>query len=455
MTLQVKSFSCIDSIEITACRFPVAVSSLMPLNVLIVGAGVCGPAFASLLQNSDSRHHITVVERFSSLRLAGQQIDLKAHGTPIIRKMGLLEAIKKHCVAETGLEIVDSEGKPVAKFGVNSSDGSAGFGLTVEHEIMRGDLVKVLHDASLHQRAKMEANGAKEGGLKYEFGKTIQALDQSSEGVEVTFSDGEKKRFDLIVAADGQNSRTRRLSFGDEANNEAIKSLGVHVAYYSIPRGEGDGGLAKIYFAPGSRFVMTRNGDRPKTQVYLYTRDNAEAVKTLYKQPIAKQKEHFAMTFEDVGWECDRLVGGGALDAADDFYAHELAQIKMKQLVEGRVVLIGDAGYCPTPFTGMGTTASLIGAYVLAGELARHANDIEAGLKAYDEVMRAPIEECQALPPGMAMALPSSSFGVWLVRTSLWALSTFKIDQIVNKMKGKKKDAWPLPDYPELKLPVV
>jgi 2-polyprenyl-6-methoxyphenol hydroxylase-like FAD-dependent oxidoreductase len=425
----------------------------MPLNVLVVGAGVCGPAFASLLQGSDARHNITVVERSSSLRVAGQQIDLKAQGTPIVKKMGLLDDVKRYCVAETGLEIVDPKGKAVASFGVNSS---AGFGLTVEIEIMRGDLVRVLHDASLKQRAKIAAEGGREGGLKYEFGKTVKELSQDSgDGVDVTFSDGEHRRFDLVVAADGQGSRTRRLAFGDEANSEAIKSLGIHVAYYSIPRGDGDGGLAKAFFAPGSRAVMLRNGDRPQTQVYLYTSRNPERLKTLYKEPVAAQKAYFADTFRDAGWESERLVAGMA--ATDDFYAHELAQIKMQRgLVEGRVVLVGDAGYCPTPFTGMGTTAALIGAWVLAGELARRPNDVGAALQAYNDVMRAPVDECQVLPASMTKGLPSSSFGVWLIRTSLWAMSTFKIEQLLHKIwperEGPKKGSWPVPEYPELKL---
>ena len=67
----------------------------------------------------------------------------------------------------------------------------------------------------------------------------------------------------------------------------------------------------------------------------------------------------------------------------------------MKQMYGGPVVLLGDAGYCPSPFTGMGTAVSLIGSYVLAGELARHGNDVDRALEAYEEVVRRPVNECQ------------------------------------------------------------
>ena len=36
---------------------------------------------------------------------------------------------------------------------------------------------------------------------------------------------------------------------------------------------------------------------------------------------------------------------------------------------QGRVTLVGDAGYCPSPLSGQGTSLALVGAYVLAGEL--------------------------------------------------------------------------------------
>lgn len=129
-------------------------SPRMPLNVLIVGAGICGPALAMLLQKSNPKHSITIVERSLSLRSTGQQIDLKTQAPHILRKMGLLDGIKSRCVNETGLEIVDAMGKQTAIFGAAAS-GQRRPGLTSEHEIMRGDMVQVLYDASIKQDAEL------------------------------------------------------------------------------------------------------------------------------------------------------------------------------------------------------------------------------------------------------------------------------------------------------------
>ncbi|XXG96151.1 hypothetical protein Hte_002430 [Hypoxylon texense] len=420
----------------------------MPLNVLIVGAGVCGPALAMLLQGSNPSHNITVVERFPSLREAGQQIDVKNQGVDVLRKMSLLDTVKAHCVNETGLEIVDSNGKPLAQFGINPA-GERRITLTSEYEIMRGDLVNVLYKASLEQYEKLTRTLRKGGGLDYQFGKAITELSQDDDGVDVTFSDGQQKRYDLVVAADGQSSKTRRLAFGQGVSDAAWKSLGVQAAYFSIPRIEGEGGLARSFNALGRRLIITRTSDRPVTQVLWFTMGDGEKLKKSYKESIEKQKEAFADAFSNAGWQDDRFMSG--VKSSDDFYAHEIGQIKMKQLSKGRVVLLGDAGYCPSPFTGMGATGCLVGAYVLAGELARHGNDVAGALKSYEDVVRPPIAECQQLPGfNLGAFFPSSRLGIWILRNVMWAVS--KVDFAFGWLQSDNVGRWVLPEYPELNL---
>ncbi|KAF1841008.1 FAD/NAD(P)-binding domain-containing protein [Cucurbitaria berberidis CBS 394.84] len=416
----------------------------MSLKILIVGAGVCGPALALLLQKSNPKHSITVIERYPSLRTGGQQIDLKAQGIPIVKKMGLLEAIRSHLVAETGMELVDTNGKRLMHFGVQGADqGGRSLALTNEYEFMRGDMVKIFYDATIAERAEAERNGEKEGGLKYEFGTTVTALDQSSDnGVAVTLSNGQTAQYDLVVAADGQGSRTRRLAFGEEVSTEAFKGLGVHAAYFNIPRLSTEDNLARIHFAPDSRMVMTRTGNRPITQVYFFLmkdKERNETMKKMYKESQEKQKEIWTEVYEDAGWECERFVKG--MKTAEDFYACEIAQVKMPRLHTGRVVLLGDAGYCPSPFTG---------------ELARNKNDVSAALTAYDKLMRQPITEYQKLGPGTEGGFyPSSALGIRIVNNILWTLSCFRVDKAIQWIHGMfpaEQGKWLLPEYPELNL---
>lgn len=470
----------------------------MALRVLIVGAGIGGPALAMLLQRSNpSLHKITIVEQHPTLRTSGQQIDVKGEGVRILRKMGLLDAIKAHHTNESGLEVVDSQGKPVAFFGVSPS-GEKRPGLTAEHEIMRHDFVKILHDASLKQdmlltgkkklddqrqldysqldhsqldQAQNETQDRGGAGLTYEFGKTIASLDQSRQDnlVHVTFSDGQTRPYDLVVGADGQGSRTRKLAFGSATSRAAFKSTGVHGAYFSIPRIATDPRYARAYSAVGRRMVITRTGDNSATQVLLYTMGSSasdvQRLSASYRESVEAQKDAFAASFQGSGWQMDRFLDD--MRSSNDFFAHEVCQIKMDRWHAGRVVLLGDSAYCPSPFTGMGATGCLAGAYVLAGELARHGGDVPLALEGYGKVLRPAVDEYQDLPVSMlGLFFPSSQVGGFILRSTLKLAS--KLQQLTRR--GREGDGnvsadgeevaqdktaetgWVLPEYPELNL---
>jgi 2-polyprenyl-6-methoxyphenol hydroxylase-like FAD-dependent oxidoreductase len=425
----------------------------MSLNILIIGAGCAGPAFAHVLQTTNSKHKITVIERAASLRTVGQQLDLKREGIDIAEYMGLLEPFKKVCVHETEMTVVDKDGKSLARFGINNSS-TGGRILTNEYEIMRGDMVKVFYNGSLSERQKIDAKGEQGGSLTYRFDTTVTQLEPITKGTTVTFSDGQKADYDLVVAADGQNSRTRRMAFGDKINKKSFRPLGGHVAYFDIPRHDFSDNDARIYIGSGGRLVMTRTGDLSKTQVHFFVegdKERYERMKSTYKLPLDQQKEAWAEIYRDAGWDCERFVEG--MMKTDDFYATELAQIDMPQLYAGRVVLLGDAGYSPTFVAGMGTTLSLIGSHILAGELAKHGDDVDAALQAYHEEMQRPIELYQKIS---AMTFPLS-YKAWISMANniLRSLSIFKIDKLIMWLVGfipQKKSGWELPVYPGLNL---
>jgi 2-polyprenyl-6-methoxyphenol hydroxylase-like FAD-dependent oxidoreductase len=439
-----------------------------PLNILIIGAGVCGPTLALMLQRTNPNHTITIIERHPTLRTGGQQIDLKAQGIPIMKKLSLLETIRTYCVEESGMEFVDRNGKSLMQFGVMSAEGRQGaVALTNEFEFMRGDYVKMVYDVSLEERRILDKQGYS-GSLTYVFGRTITALTHPGPAsskratTTVTFSTGETRTFDLVIAADGQWSRTRRLAFGESTSNASFKSLNIHAAYYNIPRLPTENSLARIYFSSGTRMVMTRTGNRPVTQVYLFLlrndQERARCMAAVHRRPPAEQKAAWTDTYADAGWECPRFLRG--LDDVDDFYATEIGQVKMpgQQLYKDRVVLLGDAGYCPSAFTGMGTTLSLIGAYVLAGELAKYGGDVDAALVAYQDKMKQPVEECQKLG-GLVEGkgfFPQSQWGIWVVGWVLWTMSSFRIDKVLGWFAGflpeGKEKRWALPEYAELNL---
>ena len=82
----------------------------------------------------------------------------------------------------------------------------------------------------------------------------------------------------------------------------------------------------------------------------------------------------------DAGWEARRLLR--AARTAPDFYLQSMGQVRLDRWSQGRAVLLGDAGYCPSPLTGLGTSLALVGTYVLAGELATARSAATQGRRA-------------------------------------------------------------------------
>jgi 2-polyprenyl-6-methoxyphenol hydroxylase-like FAD-dependent oxidoreductase len=114
----------------------------------------------------------------------------------------------------------------------------------------------------------------------------------------------------------------------------------------------------------------------------------------------------------------------------------------------GRVVLVGDAGYCPSPLTGMGTSLALVGAYVLAGELARAAGDHVRAFAAYEERMRPYVKQGQQLPPGgMNGYAPRSAFAIRSRVISSRMMVTRPLRGLVKKLFFSHAEAIELPDY--------
>lgn len=265
-----------------------------------------------------------------------------------------------------------------------------------------------------------------------------------------TFTDGSEATFDLIVGADGQNSTTRRLAFGQELSESAFHTTGIHFTCFSLPKADEDVTNAKVFLTLGRRLLYSKPSNRGSTQYVLFKVGDAALMQSAIHGSIQDQRDAAAKTFKDVGWQNERIMEG--LHTAKDFYAQEIGQIKLKHLHMGRVALLGDAGYSPTPLSGNATTGAIIGAYVLAGQLARHRVDVSGALEAYDRVMHQCLDEIQTLPTGkVGNFFPSSRFALWSIRMAARMLS--KLEWLAGRFRSEQDSKrWQLPVYPELNL---
>ncbi|KAF2134734.1 FAD/NAD(P)-binding domain-containing protein [Dothidotthia symphoricarpi CBS 119687] len=419
------------------------------LKVLIAGAGIGGPAAAFWLSRIGC--DVTVVERNPTLRATGQQVDLSGQGIVITRMMGIEDALRAARCPEPGMRFVDYQGKTKAFFPVDTS-GKAAYSPTHEIEVMRGDLVNILYDATKNL-----------GGVKYLFDSHVKHFtqDEGSSGgkVHVTLSDGTRDDFDILIGADGIASATRKLLLGTSFP-DLHRDLGVYMAYFTAPSREDDTFDWSVCHIPGGKAIMTRRDKPENIRVYLATRVGFAALDAA--KTLADQKTALVDLFKGTqGWQLDRFLNDLENSSeADDLYCQRMSQIRLPEggWSKGRVVLLGDAAFCPGAIGGgVGTTAALIGAYVLAGEIEKQWKkngqtsdkfNAEEAAKEYERVLRPFITSKSEMSTWMVrLWLPESNFGV----KTLQAIAGYAAGAQISKYSGKsqKPDESRKLEYPD------
>ncbi|KAF4995574.1 hypothetical protein FDECE_12773 [Fusarium decemcellulare] len=407
---------------------------MAPLKILICGGGCAGPALAHCLAGQG--HKIVIVERFPALRASGAQIDLREQGIEVVKRMGLLDAVRANLVDEPGVSFVDSNGKTFATIMANTS-GKGAQSLTSEYEIMRGDVVRLLYDAT-------------KDDVEYVFNKTVESFEQDEKQVLAYFSDGTSDTFDILVGADGQGSRIRKAILPPDAP-DPYRRLGVHNGYWFIPRIDTDDNIRRSYNCPGGRMIFRRSHNPTTTQVYFILKDDNPEISSIHRASVEQQKEFWAQRFRDAGWETERFLEG--MKTTENFYSQECLQVRTDTWYKNRVVLLGDAAHCPSPFSGMGTSGSFVGAYVLAGEITRNPDNLPLAFANYDKTLRPFVKEIQNVPLSlMKLAAPETQWGIAVLHWIVWLICLLGIPDLISRFSSDKKGGWSLPEYTELKF---
>ena len=266
--------------------------------------------------------------------------------------------------------------------------------------------------------------------------------------------------FDLVVAADGLGSKIRDMTFGNDASH--VKSLDSYISYFSIPKSDTDTMWSRAHWVPGGRYMVMRPDNTGRTRVFLgltaYEASDARLPQfaKAARDSIPAQKAVTHELFQDADWETARILQG--MHEADDFYLQHIAQVRLDRWSRGRVALVGDAGYAPSPFTGMGTSIAFIGAYVLAGEISRQPDNIPAALEAYERILRPYFESIQKLPPGIPWIVnPQSALGVKVFESAAWVVGMLSVTWIATLFSKavaylpSAKVSFKLPEYEAFK----
>ena len=331
------------------------------MRVAINGIGVAGPTLAYWLRQFG--HEPVLFEKAPALRKGGYLIDFWGLGYEIAERMGLIPALREHCYLIERMLMVDTDGRAEAALDVKPMremlDGRF-------MSLARADLAAALFGAC--------------NGIPAHFGVCVAAIEQDSDGVVATLTDGRKERFDLVIGADGLHSHVRQLVFGPEAKFERF--LGCYVAAFRISGYPHRDELTYVSHTVPKRQVARVALRNDETLVLLVCRSEFIAG----DPPRERQKETLRRAFGDMSWEVPEILD--FMDEVDDVYFDRVSQIRLPHWSDGRVGLLGDAAACASLLAGEGTGLSMIEAYVLAGELHRADGDFRRAFAAYETQLR-------------------------------------------------------------------
>jgi 2-polyprenyl-6-methoxyphenol hydroxylase-like FAD-dependent oxidoreductase len=349
-------------------------------KILISGASIAGPSLAFWLNQRGFT--TTVVERTPGLRDGGQAVDFRGNQLDVLRRMGLLDEIRRNQTGMGPQLVLDESGKQVAAMPPEFISG--------EVEILRGDLSRILYDAT-------------KDATEYVFGDWITSLREVADGVEVTFEHGAPRKFDLVIGADGLHSGVRALAFGPESRFR--KDTGYYFAGFTAPNHLGLDRSGLIYNVP-ARGVMVagKHGNAESNVGFWFSEEGL----TYDRNDVGQQKKILRDLYGAVGWEVPKLLE--ALETADDLFFDTLCQMHLEHYTKGRVALVGDAGWGAGPGGG-GTGLAMMSAYVLAGELAAAGGDHTVAFPRYELQVRPAAEAGlkQAKNAGPFLAPPTTA----------------------------------------------
>ncbi|KQQ36514.1 FAD-binding monooxygenase [Rhizobium sp. Leaf306] len=392
----------------------------MSKRVLISGASVAGNTTAWWL--SRYGFEVTVIEKAPAFRDGGQNVDVRGAGREVLRRMGLEQSALDLTTGEAGTDWVDENDNTIARFAV----ADIGDGPTAELEMMRGDIARMIYDPASQRVA-------------YRFGETIHALEQDASGVTVHFASGTSERYDVVIAAEGVGSPTREKIFPDE---NKPKWMDITIAYFGIPKTTDDGEFSRQYNTIGGIGATLKPGREDNVHVYMGMQKKPEGEN---EWSTERQKLFLKEKFSHAGWHFPRILDG--MFKTDDFYFDVLRQVRMDRWSNGRVVLTGDAAWCATPLSGIGTTLAVVGGYVLAGELSK-TNDLPSALAAYERVMRPFVKEGQGVPKILPRMLwPHSRIGLAVLRGTMRVAGTAFVRKTFSNLYLRDSKKVELPNY--------
>ncbi|HLO42886.1 MAG TPA: FAD-dependent monooxygenase [Leadbetterella sp.] len=330
-------------------------------KILIVGAGIGGQSAAIGLKKAG--FEVDVVEIHS---------EFNVYGVGIIQQANALRALDAIGVADEAMRRGSPYGKVKLCLPHGVQIGEAGTPPIGRFPSHNGISRKILHDVLFEEAQKV--------GLKYRMGVSVETIDNQPDVVNVTFTDGTVGSYDIVIAADGVNSKVRKLIFGEFKT----AYVGLSVWRYAFKR-PADLDTGYIFFNKKHKMgVIPMTAD----SCYIFL-NSAEGENPHIPEDQLVEKLKSYMSAYPIP-----LIQGLIPQVTDAKLVNYrvLETLKMPApWYKNRVVVLGDAAHTTIPQLGSGAALAIEDAVVLIEELQKDAEVAEV----FENYMNRRYERCK------------------------------------------------------------
>jgi 2-polyprenyl-6-methoxyphenol hydroxylase-like FAD-dependent oxidoreductase len=370
----------------------------------IAGAGFAGLTAACAL--TQRGWTVRVHERSDRLRTTGAGIYIYENGLRVLEAVGAYAAAVKGAPFAHTREVRDGRDRLIS---VHNWKGSRVF------SIVRQNVINALAAAARDFGAEIVTNSAAAGA--------------TPEG-ELILADGSRHKADLIVAADGSNSRLRD-SLGLLAKRKYLVDGCTRLLMdrTAAERAGGDG--MTIEYWSGTRRILYTPCSEDDIYIALTMLDSDEIAKAV---PV--RKDDWKRWFPPLEALIERIGTQGRYDRFE--------LIKLKRWSAGRVAIVGDAAHALPPNIGQGGGCAMMNALSLAVYLERDS-DIAAALETWERNERPITDHTQrisyvlGLPTTWPSALRAAALG--LAGRSKW-LTAQRTRTALHRPTGTRASDW-------------
>ena len=323
-------------------------------RILIVGGGIGGMSLSIALRMAGAA--VDLIDIDPSWKAVGAGLTLNGATLRALGHLGIVDKVIAEGHVHGGRRVFHSDGVLIRDIPAYRPDAN-------DLQAMGGILRPVLH-AILSRRVRQL-------GTAVRLGLTVDRLKQRPDGVEVTFSNGGTDRYDLVVGADGIQSRVRSLIM-PEIGTPGFTGQGCWRAIFSRPP---EVETSWLFVDPNRKVGFNPVSDK---QMYMFMLESAPG--NPWQEP-SSWSGTLADKMRDYGGLV-RVLADQVSDATSTNYRPLETLLVPAPWHRGRVVLIGDAVHATTPHAGYGAGLAIEDGIVLTGQLAT-CGSVEEALLAY------------------------------------------------------------------------